>query len=200
MFTGLIEETGTVTDVRKKGGSVVFSIRGKKSGRRMRVDDSICVEGVCLTVIKRRGSIFSVQAVEETLKKTTFGRIRKADAVNLERPLLPTSRLGGHFVLGHVDGLGTVKKIEYRRSSWMFWIQVSKKFRKLLIPVGSVAVNGVSLTVAAIRGNLFGVSIIPHTWEVTTFRLLKTEDKVNVEFDVLGKYVDQMMRNRKRRS
>lgn len=199
MFTGLIEETGAVTDVRKKGGSVVFSIRAKKSGRSMRVDDSICVEGVCLTVINRRGPIFRVQAVEETLKKTTLGGIHKGDAVNLERPLLPTSRLGGHFVLGHVDGLGTVKKIEYRRNSWMFWIQISKRFRKLLIPVGSVAVNGVSLTVAAIRGTLFGVSIIPHTWEVTTFRSLKTGDKVNVEFDVLGKYVDEMMRNRKRR-
>lgn len=200
MFTGLIEETGTVTGVQKKGGSVVFSIHGRMTGRSLRRDDSISVEGVCLTVIRKKGMTFTVQAVEETMKKTTLGRIGRGDAVNLERPLSPTARLGGHFVLGHVDGMGTVKRIEYRESSWMFWIQIRESHRHLLIPVGSVAVNGVSLTVAELKGNLFAVSIIPHTWAVTTFRTLKAGDRVNVEFDVLGKYVDQLMHRRRKRS
>ncbi|MBI2619946.1 MAG: riboflavin synthase [Ignavibacteriales bacterium] len=200
MFTGLVEETGTVRTVRRKGGSVVFSIYGEKTGGSLKRNESISVEGVCLTVTEARGKTFSVQAVEETLEKTTLGGLRAGDAVNLERPLLPASRLGGHFVLGHVDGLGTVKKIEWLKSSWVFWIQVAGKFRRFLIPVGSVAVNGVSLTVAKLGRNQFAVSIIPHTRAVTTFKTIKVGDKVNVEFDVLGKYVDQIGRLRKRQS
>jgi riboflavin synthase len=134
-----------------------------------------------------------VQAVEETLKKTTLGKLKTGSLVNLERPLLPSDRLGGHFVLGHIDGLGKVKGVEVRESSWIFWFQVPKKFAQHLVPVGSIAVNGVSLTMAEVKGNSFAVSIIPHTMEVTTFKLLKQGAAVNLEFDILGKYVERLL-------
>jgi riboflavin synthase len=199
MFTGLVEETGKVVGLRKKGGSVVFTIAAKKTLPGLKIDHSIAVEGVCLTVIKRTGNAFDVQAVEETLKKTTLGRLEVGSVVNLERPLLPSARLGGHFVLGHVDGLGKVETLKLRESSWLYWISVPASFSQHLIPVGSIAVNGVSLTIADVRGNAFMVSIIPHTMDVTTFQSLKPGDRVNLEFDVLGKYVEQLMRGYARR-
>ncbi len=193
MFTGLIEETGVVAGITKKRGSVIFSIRGDVTIPGLRIDHSIAVEGVCLTVIRRRGKVFEVQAVEETLRKTTLGELIVGSEVNLERPLLPSARLGGHFVLGHVDGMGRVEEVVTRGSSWLYWIRVPKRFRQHLIPVGSIAVNGVSLTMADVGSNRFMVSIIPHTMEVTTFRTLEKGKKVNLEFDVLGKFVERFM-------
>jgi len=134
--------------------------------------------------------------VEETLQKTNLGELKEEDPVNLERPLLPGERLGGHFVLGHVDGVGVVTKIQTRASSWMFWFKVPQRFSRYLIPVGSVAVNGVSLTVARLQGREFAVSIIPHTMDVTIFRYMKVGDKANIEFDVLGKYVERLLKAR----
>jgi len=199
MFTGLVEEMGTVRKITRRHGSVTFLVEGKKTGRSLKANDSIAVDGVCLTVIRRTKAVFEVQAVEETLKKTTLGRLSVSSKVNLERPLTGNGRMGGHFVLGHVDGIGWVDKIVRRKSSWMYWIKVPRSQRKFLIPVGSVAVNGVSLTVAALKTDRFGVSIIPHTWRVTTFRTLKTGDPVNIECDMLGKYVDQLLRARRGR-
>jgi riboflavin synthase len=193
MFTGLVEEQGKVVRIRKRGKSVLLSLQGMKTTSGLHVDDSIGVEGVCLTVIRKRGRIAEVQAVEETLEKTTIGRLHQGSPVNLERPMKAYDRVGGHFVLGHVDGIGTVSGIRKRTNSWMMSIKVARRFQKYLIPVGSVAVNGVSLTVAELRGNVFGVSIIPHTWEVTTMKTLRLGDRVNVEFDVLGKYVDRLL-------
>ena len=196
MFTGLVEETGIVKAIKRRGGSDIFTIQGKKTVKTLRVDHSIAVEGVCLTVIEKTGKTFDVQAVEETLKKTTLGKLHSGSFVNLERPLLPSDRLGGHFVLGHVDGIGKVTGLEFRESSWIFWIQVPRKFSHYLIPVGSIAINGVSLTISEVKGNSFAVSIIPHTMEVTTFKLLQSGDAVNLEFDVLGKYVERLIENR----
>lgn len=198
MFTGLIEEIGTIERLEKKRGSVIFTVRAKKSSRGMKIDESIAINGVCLTVIERRKNKFNVQAVEETLRKTNLGSLREGDSINLERALLPNERLGGHFVLGHVDSVGTIERTQARKSSWMFWIKVTKRFAHYLIPVGSVAVNGVSLTVASLRGQTFGVSIIPHTMKVTTFKNLKAGDRVNIEFDMLGKYIERLLRARKR--
>jgi riboflavin synthase len=196
MFTGLIEETGFIKSIKQKDGSVIFTVQGKKAVKSLRIDHSIAVEGVCLTVIKRTEKTFDVQAVEETLKKTTLGNLKVGSPVNLERPLLLSDRLGGHFVLGHVDGLGRVTSLKALESSWIFWIQVPKKFLHYLVPVGSIAVNGVSLTMAEVKANSFAVSIIPHTMEVTTFRLLKPGNTVNLEFDVLGKYVERLFAER----
>ena len=197
MFTGLVEEIGTIRKIVRARGSVRFFIEGRKTGRNLKANDSIAVNGACLTVIRRKKNVFEVQAVEETLKKTNLGRLSVSSRVNLERPLTANGRMGGHFVLGHVDGIGTIEKIDRRKSSWMFWIRVSHSGRRFLIPVGSVAVNGVSLTVASLKTDLFGVSIIPHTWKVTTFGKLRVGDAVNIEYDMLGKYVDQLIRARR---
>ncbi len=193
MFTGLVEETGVVDSIKRKGGSVIFKIQSKKTLDGLEIDNSIAVEGVCLTVIKRDRKTFDVQAVEETLRKTTLGSLRKGSRINLERPLLPTDRLGGHFVLGHIDGLGIVTTLENLESSWIFWISVPKRFAHHLIPVGSIAVNGVSLTMAHVKESSFAVSIIPHTMEVTTFNVLRPGSTVNLEFDILGKYIERLM-------
>lgn len=198
MFTGLVEEVGVIDSIEKKRKSVIFSVRGKETVRDLRIDDSIAMNGVCLTVIRWSRRKFQVQAVEETLHKTNLGGLREEDPVNLERALLPGERLGGHFVLGHIDGVGVVTKIQTRASSWMFWFKVPQRFTRYLIPVGSVAVNGVSLTVARLQAREFAVSIIPHTMDVTTFRYLKVGDKANLEFDVLGKYVERLLKHRKR--
>jgi riboflavin synthase len=196
MFTGLVEEMGIIKSARRSGRSVIFTVQGTKTIKGLRVDHSIAVDGTCLTVIKRRAKTFDVQAVEETLKKTTLGGLKIGSKVNLERPLLPSDRLGGHFVLGHVDGMGKVDSVVARKSSRLFWIQVPRRFISHLVPVGSVAVNGVSLTMAEVKGGLFAVSIIPHTMEVTTFGLLRKGDRVNLEFDILGKYIERMMKKR----
>ncbi len=196
MFTGLIEETGTIASLRKKKGSIIFTLRSQKTLRGLKRDHSIAVDGVCLTVIKRTAATFDVQAVEETLKKTTLGNLNAGDLVNLERPLLPDGRLGGHFVLGHIDCTGIITDIETRESSKVFWIRVPKKFARYLIPVGSVAVNGISLTIADLNKNSFAVSIIPLTMEVTAFPLYGKGKKVNIEFDVLGKYVERLLEAR----
>ena len=197
MFTGLVEETGVVKSIKAKKGGIIFTIRGKKTVKGLRIDHSIAIEGVCLTVIKRTSKTFDVQAVEETLKKTTLGKLHRGSLVNLERPLLPSDRLGGHFVLGHVDGIGKVVSIKVLESSWFYWIEVPKQFSHYLVPVGSIAVNGVSLTMANVRRNSFAISIIPHTMDVTTFPLLKPGISVNLEFDVLGKYIERLFEEKK---
>lgn len=189
MFTGLVEEMGSVARAEKKGRSVIYSIRGTRTAGSLKKGDSIAVDGVCLTVVKKKGKVFDVQAVEETLKKTTLGRLQRHDRVNLERPLLANGRLGGHFVLGHIDGVGIVRRIDRRRNSWVFHLRIAARFKRFLIPVGSVTVNGVSLTVFGLKPRGFAVSIIPQTWEMTTFRFLREGSRVNIEFDVLGKYV-----------
>ncbi len=196
MFTGLVEETGRIVGMKRKGGSVIFSIRGAKTMRGMKIDHSIAVEGVCLTAIRVTRRWFDVQAVEETLRKTTLGSLKVGSPVNLERPLRPSDRLGGHFVLGHVDGVGKVDGVQARKSSWIYGILVPARFRRHLIPMGSIAVNGVSLTIADVKGTRIAISIIPHTMAVTTFRELKSGGRVNLEFDVLGKMVDNLLRVR----
>lgn len=193
-----MEEIGVIDSIERKRKSVIFSVRGKETVRDIRIDESIAINGVCLTVIRWSRRKFQVQAVEETLQKTNLGDLQEEDPVNLERALLPGERLGGHFVLGHIDGVGIVTRIQDRASSWVFWIKVPQRFSRYLIPVGSIAVNGVSLTVAKLRGREFAVSIIPHTMEVTTFRYMKAGDKVNLEFDVLGKYVERLLKRRRK--
>ena len=198
MFTGLVEDIGTVRTALRKRGGVLFSINAPRVGRSLRVNDSIAVNGVCLTVMKRRGSIFETQAVEETLSKTTLDTLQQGSNVNLERSLRASSLLGGHFVLGHVDCVGRVTSVERKGSSDLFWISVPAKFSRLLIPVGSVAVNGVSLTVARLKVAQFAVSIIPHTTRKTTFKSIRRGDKVNIEFDVLGKYIERLLGKKRR--
>src|SRR5512140_3276542 len=138
MFTGIIQEVGVVTGVKKDGGGIRLSVRGPESARGMKVDDSVSVNGVCQTVIQKRGSVFTVEAVEETLSKTTLGVLTVSSKVNLELPVRLSDRLGGHLVQGHVDCVGTVGSVEKKASSWVMTVHFPEEFNRYVIPVGSI--------------------------------------------------------------
>lgn len=193
MFTGLIEEKGKLITIKSKGEGFRLTFEASKVIEDMQIGSSISVNGVCLTVVTMENKLFSVDVIEETLKKSSLGQLNTGDYVNLERPLKADARLGGHFVLGHVDTTGTVKEIKELDNSHFMTISFNKEFRKYLIYVGSVAIDGVSMTVAEVNPDSFSVGIIPHTWEETIFSNKTPGDKVNLEFDVLGKYVENIM-------
>lgn len=193
MFTGIIEEIGTVESVKSTGGSVRLRIHAPKSAAELHISDSVSINGVCQTVISQSHSSFEVEAVEETLRKTTLGMLKEGNPINLELPLKFNERLAGHMVLGHVDTIGTITKIEPRESSWMFTISFPPSFTRYIVPVGSVAIDGVSLTVAELEENQIRVSIIPHTREHTVFKFRREGDNVNIEFDIIGKYIGHLL-------
>lgn len=196
MFTGLVEEKGTLINKIPTGDGFQFEVEAKNVLNDITIGSSIAVNGCCLTVVKRTGSTFSVDTIEETLNKTNLGVLKQGDKVNLERPLKTDARLGGHFVLGHIDTVGRVEEIkELSNSHWMT-ISYPEKFKHLLIYVGSIAIDGVSMTVAQLEENRFSVGIIPHSWKETIFSEKKVGDTVNLEFDVLGKYVERIMTNK----
>jgi riboflavin synthase len=172
---------------------VVLEISAPVSAAGVDVHDSVCCNGVCLTVTSRKGESFVVEAVEETIRKTTLGRLKKGSHLNIELALRVGDRMGGHIVQGHVDCVGKISRVLERATSWFIEIGFPARFAKYLIPVGSVAVDGVSLTVAAVSERTFGVSIIPYTWEQTIIRDAKKGQEVNLEFDLIGKYVESMM-------
>ncbi len=198
MFTGIVEEVGKIISIKRIGDGLEFVIGAKKILRDTVIDNSICVNGVCLTVVRKRERDFTVQAVKETLHKTNLGELQTGGAVNLERSVRLNDRLGGHLVQGHVDATGIVKKIETLKSSWMYTIEFPKKYRKYLIYVGSISVDGTSLTVARLSGNTMTIAIIPFTYRNTLFQFYKKETRVNLEFDVIGKYIESIVTYRKR--
>jgi riboflavin synthase len=189
MFTGLIEETGTVASASPRGGIVALTIHARTVMEGLSIDDSVNVNGVCQTVVKRTNDTFTVQAVKETLRKTTLGSLRAGHTVNLERAILPSARMGGHFVQGHVDGTGTVASIRRNPGDWQIRITLPEAFMKCIIPMGSICIDGVSLTVASVEKNEIMIAVIPHTLDVTTLKNLRPGNDVNVELDMIGKYV-----------
>ncbi len=191
MFTGIIEEVGAIRNLKKARGELRLRVAARKVLSSMKINDSIAINGACLTVVSRDKDTFQVLAVEETLKKTALASLKDHSKANLERPLALNSRLGGHLVMGHVDCVGLIQRIETRKSSWMFTIAYPREFSRYVIPVGSIAVDGVSLTVAEVGTQSVRISIIPHTWETTIFRFYQVDDRVNLEFDVLGKYIER---------
>jgi riboflavin synthase len=193
MFTGLVEEKGILVKKIKTGEGYRFEFKAAKVTEDIQIGSSVAVNGCCLTVIHFSGDIFSVDAIEETLKKTNLGKLKEGDPVNLERPLKADARLGGHFVLGHVDTTGIVEDVQELSNSHFMTISIDEEFKKYLIYVGSVAIDGVSMTVARLKENTFSVGIIPHTWQETVFSDKKVKDTVNLEFDVLSKYVERIM-------
>jgi riboflavin synthase len=193
MFTGLVEEIGKLKIKQPKGEAYQLTFTAKKVMDDLEIGSSISVNGVCLTVVRKTSDDFSVDAIEETLKKTNLGDLGVGDKVNLERPLKAEARLGGHFVLGHIDTTGKVVDVKELSNSHFLTIEIPERFKKYLIFVGSVAIDGVSMTVAQLQDNTFSVGIIPHTWEETIFFTKKSGVSVNLEFDVLGKYVERIM-------
>ncbi|HHX50458.1 MAG TPA: riboflavin synthase [Clostridia bacterium] len=196
MFTGLIEEIGTVKDIIRGPKSAKLVIRAQTVLEDARLGDSIAVNGACLTVINLTAQTFTVQVMEESLKKTTLGELVKRDQVNLERALQVGGRLGGHLVSGHIDGVGLITEQQAIDIALLTKISVPPQIRPYLVEKGSVAIDGVSLTVVQVGEDWFSVSIIPHTAEKTTLGQKVSGQRVNLESDLLGKYVWKMLEAR----
>jgi riboflavin synthase len=188
MFTGIIEASGEVTDLVPNGGNKTFWLRSPLA-TGLKVDQSLAHDGVCLTVEEVQQEHYRVTAVAETLEKTALNDWEIGRLVNLERSLLPSTRLDGHFVQGHVDATGICEKIADKEGSWQMSFSFPKKFSHLIIEKGSISINGISLTVFDVKKKRFTVAIIPYTYEHTNLRTLKTGAKVNLEFDLIGKYI-----------
>lgn len=211
MFTGLVEGLGHVVRIERNGPAIDLVIRpGENLPDRDEVSlgESICINGCCLTLVKssddeigqenappaRPSSVtWTFQAGAETLSRTNLGRLESGDVVNLERSLRPTDRLGGHFVQGHIDGIGEVDAIQQQGEWTDMWFRVPAALTRQMVPKGSVAVDGVSLTLVNVDGERFSVALIPHTLSVTTLGRRNVGDAVNVETDVIGKYIEKML-------
>jgi riboflavin synthase len=192
MFTGLIEEVGVVERIEEQSNGRRLQIRASHIMHELKVDDSISINGVCLTVVAADKDGFAVQAVTETLRKTTVGEWRTGTRVNLERALRADSRLGGHFVQGHVDTVAQVSNVESRTNEWLLSIVIPAQFAKFVILHGSIALDGVSLTVARWQSPIATVSLIPHTLNKTTLGDRRAGDRINLEVDLLGKYLESL--------
>ena len=193
MFTGIIQEIGTMTERKQTGGSIQFTINAGRSAPLLRVNDSVAVNGVCQTVIQGSETAFKVEAVEETLRKTTLGDLGVGRDVNLELPVRVDQMLGGHLVQGHVDDVGVVMQVTPQQSSILITVEIPSRLMAYIIPVGSIAIDGVSLTVARIDNATIVVSLIPHTLANTTLGALRPGSRVNVEVDLIGKYVQRLL-------
>jgi riboflavin synthase len=190
MFTGIIESLGEVKNIHQEGSNVHFNLASDISSA-LKIDQSVSHNGVCLTVVGIQDNVHTVTAVEETLKRSNLGQWKVGSLVNLERAMLSNGRLDGHIVQGHVDGTARCIKVEDRGGSWNFHFQYTPTEEHLLVDKGSICINGVSLTVVSPVEDRFSVAIIPYTFEHTTFQTLLEGDLVNLEFDVIGKYIAQ---------
>jgi riboflavin synthase len=194
MFTGLIEDVGTIGGLRLQQKSAVLTVKTKLPVRSMARGASVAVNGACLTVVKKGLRSFTVDVSPETLQRTSLETLTVGSMVNLERPMRLADRLGGHLVTGHVDGVGAVAAIEKQGEFTIITFEVPAPLGALLVPKGSVAVDGISLTVNVCRKQRFSVAIIPFTMRHTNLRARRVGDKVNIETDLIGKYVQSFMR------
>jgi riboflavin synthase len=195
MFTGIIEEIGKVSSINPIAGGMRIKISSSKILDEISVNDSICVSGVCLTAIKVEDDGFWIDAVGSTLEKTTFSNLQLSATVNLERSLKLNSRLGGHFVQGHTNGTGTILEIKKLGENYFLSVIVEENLEKYFIQEGSITIDGISLTIAELDGSKVGISLIPHTWQNTAIQFKKVGDRVNVETDVLAKYIEKLVIN-----
>ena len=193
MFTGIVEATATVENIETKGTSVHFTMSCPFTDE-LKIDQSLSHNGCCLTIEKIENQRYGVTAIQETLEKTNLGSWKIGTKVNLERCVLMNGRLDGHIVQGHVDQTGTIKSIENLNGSHYITITYTEKDGFTTVPQGSITVDGISLTVAHSGENEFSVAIIPYTWEHTNLNNLEIGDKVNLEFDIIGKYVAKLMK------
>ena len=190
MFTGIIEELAEVVSVTPKGGNVDLKVKSDLT-KELKIDQSVAHNGVCLTVVEIENDTYTVTAIEETLNRTTIGLLKSGDAINLERCTKIGARLDGHIVQGHVDTLGTCTRIEELDGSWEYYFDYETE--DVTVAKGSITVNGTSLTVCDSNDKSFSVAIIPYTYDNTFFKHLKVGSKVNLEFDIVGKYVAKLM-------
>lgn len=196
MFTGLVEAVGELEAIAPEGANRRLRVRAPSLREGLSVGDSVSHSGACLTVERLVPDGFEAVAVAETLSVTTLGDLRAGDFVNLERALLPTTRMGGHWVQGHVDGIAKVVRGTSRQGSTLWKLRIPKPLAKYCIPRGSIALDGLSLTLSAVESDTVSVNIIPHTAKATTVRLWKAGHRVNVEVDLLAKYVERLLGER----
>lgn len=191
MFTGIIEETGSISKLETAGGNLNIWVKAAMTSE-LKIDQSVAHNGVCLTVVSLAAEEYMVTAIQETLQKTNLGKLQEGDPVNLERGMRLGDRLDGHIVQGHVDQTAVCTDIKEEDGSWIFSFEYDPGLQNITIEKGSITVNGVSLTVVNSQKNRFSVAIIPYTYEHTTFKHLSAGDVVNLEFDVIGKYVKRI--------
>lgn len=191
MFTGIIETLGRIHEIRKDQNNLHITVDSSITNE-LKVDQSVSHNGICLTVVEIKDSLYTVTAIEETILKTNIGEWQQGDIVNLERGMKLSDRLDGHIVQGHVDQTGKCINIEEASGSWNYTFEYNKDLNNITIPKGSITVNGVSLTVVNSKTNEFSVSIIPYTFENTNFKNFKIGTKINLEFDVVGKYIARL--------
>lgn len=192
MFTGIIETGGTITRIHRESDNVHFTVQSSISDE-LKIDQSLAHDGVCLTVVAVTADTHTVTAIRETLDRTRLGEWKQGDRVNLERAMQAGGRLDGHIVQGHVDTIGECLRVEEAGGSWYFTFRYSPTPEHLLVDKGSVCINGVSLTVVEPIDDRFKVAIIPYTYEHTNFKELRPGSKVNLEFDIIGKYIARQM-------
>ncbi len=200
MFTGIIEEIGNIEQALSSGGSLRLRIVAPTVSADLKAGDSVNINGACQTVIEVKDGGFTVEAVEETLKRTNLGQLKTGDLVNLERALRASDRLGGHLVSGHVDFVSRIRSISQRNQSYLFEFEIPREYQKHFVEKGSVAVDGISLTVVQVLQDSFTVSVIPFTVKETTLGAKKVGDMVNIETDLIGKYVDRILTLKKDKS
>jgi riboflavin synthase len=193
MFSGIVEETGIVKNIRKEGENVHFTL-SCSFVNQLKIDQSLSHNGVCLTVVDIKDELYMVTAVQETLIKSNLGLVKVGDKVNLERSMKPDSLLDGHIVQGHVDQTAVCTKVEEADGSWYYTFEYEPQNDNLTVEKGSVSVNGVSLTVVNSKDKSFQVAIIPFTHEVTNFHTIKAGTVVNIEFDIIGKYITKIVK------
>lgn len=193
MFTGIVEAVGKIVALDSGRDSVRLSVSAAHIAEEVAIGDSVAVNGVCLTVVEIAAPQLTFEAVYETLRRTTLGQRRVGDPVNLERALQTNGRFGGHIVQGHIDGTGRIASIRPVGDSWFVYIEASQDLLRYIVTKGSVCVDGISLTVMDADDKAFSLSIIPHTWENTTLKDRHAGDSVNVETDIIGKYVEKLM-------
>lgn len=196
MFTGIIEEVGKIKNISKTSSGILFTISADKVLRDCNIGDSIAVNGICLTVTKFDNESFTVDVMNETVRKTTLYKLTQNSYVNLERAMLANSRFGGHIVSGHIDGTGTISDIKKDGIAFIYKINTTKEITKYIINKGSITIDGISLTVVIVSDTSFTVSIIPHTMTVTNLGKKKIGDMVNLENDCIAKYVEKMLDNK----
>lgn len=194
MFTGIIEEIGTVKSIQQNGSNSFIMIEAKKVLEDVHLGDSIAVNGVCLTVTKTDGNIFQADVMNETLSRSSLGSLRQGSKVNLERAMAANGRFGGHIVSGHIDGTGTITDIKNDGIAVWYTIAADANIMRHIVEKGSIAIDGISLTVAKVTDRDFSVSVIPHTAEMTILSTKTKGQTVNLENDIIGKYVEKLMK------
>lgn len=187
MFSGIVEELGIVRKISRLGKVTLFCIQADKASGDTKIGESISVNGACLTVVKNEAGILSFEVMPETLNLTNLGILKISDKVNIERSLKAGDRISGHFVTGHIDCMGIIRNKSYTKDNLCFQIAVPNEFLKYILPKGSIAVDGISLTIMEKKSNTFSVYIIPHTFKNTTLGFKGPSEKVNIEFDILAK-------------